>query len=113
MGGTIVMGDLNGDGWVDAFVAGCCYGLNPDRSESLALCTIGIMGMDQRSRSAAHSNGHIIPLDFLDGHPIREAALGDLNGDGDLDVFAAVGNSPLGTIDSLSDLILLNDGTGS
>ena len=56
--------------------------------------------------------GHIIPMDFLDGRPIREAALGDLDGDGDLDVFAAVGKPTMGTIDSLDDLILLNDGTG-
>ena len=52
-------------------------------------------------------------MDFLDGRPIREVALGDLDGDGDLDVFAAMGKPTMGTIDSLDDLILLNDGKGS
>ncbi len=56
--------------------------------------------------------GHIIPMDFLDGLPIRQAALGDLDGDGDLDIYAAVGKPTMGTIDSMDDLILLNDGTG-
>jgi hypothetical protein len=56
--------------------------------------------------------GHITPMDSLDGRPIREAALGDVDGDGDLDVFAAVGKPTMGTIDSLDNLILLNDGTG-
>jgi hypothetical protein len=51
-------------------------------------------------------------MDSLDGRPIREAALGDVDGDGDLDVFAAVGKPTMGTIDSLHNLILLNDGTG-
>jgi hypothetical protein len=35
-----------------------------------------------------------------------------LDGDDDLDIFAAVGKPSMGTIDSLNDLILLNDGTG-
>jgi hypothetical protein len=39
-------------------------------------------------------------------------ALGDLDGDSDLDVFASVGKPTLGTVDSIDDLILLNDGTG-
>jgi hypothetical protein len=51
-------------------------------------------------------------MDSLDGKPIREAALDDSDGDGDLDVFAAVGKPTMGTTDSLDDLILLNDGTG-
>jgi hypothetical protein len=56
--------------------------------------------------------GHAIPLDALDGRPIRQAVLGDLDGDGDLDIVAAVGQPTLGTVDSLDDLILLNDGSG-
>ena len=51
-------------------------------------------------------------MDSLDGRPIRQVALGDVDGDGDLDVFAAVGKPTMGSIDSLDDLILLNDGTG-
>jgi hypothetical protein len=51
-------------------------------------------------------------MEFLDGQPIREAAMGDVDGDGDLDVFAAVGEPTMGTTDSVDNLILLNDGTG-
>jgi hypothetical protein len=51
-------------------------------------------------------------MDSLDRRPIRQAALGDVDGDGDLDVFAAVGKPTMGSIDSLDNLILLNDGTG-
>lgn len=114
MGGTIVTGDLNGDGMIDAFVAGCCYGLNtsePGSDGINAPSTSWVWINDGRMKNL--QTGHILPLDFLDGRPIRQAALGDLDGDGDLDVFAAVGKPTMGAIDSLDDLILLNDGTGS
>ncbi len=113
MGGTITLGDLNGDGRVDAFVAGCCYGLDPIRPgagtpHAPALSWVWI----NDGRSSSGQTGHILPLDALDGRPIREAALGDVDGDGDLDIFAAVGQPTLGTSASLDDLVLLNDGTG-
>jgi hypothetical protein len=113
MGGTIVMGDLNGDGWIDAFVASCCYGMNPAKpgyeyphapSVSWVWINDGRVGNLQ--------TGHILPMDSLDGRPIWGAAMGDVDGDGDLDVFAAVGEPTMGTFDSLDNLILLNDGTG-
>jgi hypothetical protein len=114
MGGTIAMGDLNGDSWVDAFVAGCCYGMNATRpgdeyphAPSVSWVWINDTGVKQLQ------TGHILPMDFLDGRPIREAALGDLDGDGDLDVFAAMGKPTMGTVDSQDDLVLLNDGTGT
>jgi hypothetical protein len=113
MGGTIATGDLNSDGWIDAFVAGCCYGINPTQSgfeypHAPSVSWVWINdGMVKNFQT-----GHIVPMDSLDGRPIRETALGDLDEDGDLDVFAAVGKPTMGTIDSLGDLILLNDGTG-
>ena len=113
MGGTITLGDLNGDSWLDAFVAGCCYGMNPDEAEvdfptapSLSWVWIN----DQGGKDL--QTGYILPLDFLNGRPVRQVALGDLDGDGDQDVFAAVGTPTLGTVDSQDDLVLLNDGTG-
>jgi hypothetical protein len=113
MGGTITTGDLNGDGWIDAFVAGCCYGMNPsqpgyDSPHAPSISWVWIS--DGRVKNL--TTGHIIPLDSLDGRPIRQVALGDLDGDGDLDIYAAVDKPTLGTIDSLDDLILLNDGMG-
>ena len=113
MGGTIVMGDLNADGWVDAFIAGCCYGLAPtppgyDLPHAPSVSWVWINdGGTQVGRI-----GHILPMDSLDGLPIRQAALGDLDGDGDMDFFAAVDEPTMGTIVSSGDLILLNDGTG-
>jgi hypothetical protein len=108
------MGDLNADGWVDAFMAGCCYGLIPTptgneipHAPSVSWVWINDGGSQNRR------TGHIIPMDPLDGLPIRQAALGDLDGDSDTDVFAAVGEPTMGTIVSSGDLILLNDGTGN
>jgi hypothetical protein len=113
MGGTITLGDLNGDGWIDAFVAGCCYGIRPnqpanDYPHTPSLSWVWINDGGEKKGQT----GHILRMDFLNGTPIREAALGDLDGDGDMDVFAAVGKPTLGTLDSVHNLILLNDGTG-
>jgi hypothetical protein len=113
MGGTITMGDLNGDGRIDAFVAGCCYGMNArkagyDGTNAPSVSWVWING----GRLGNLQTGHILPLDFLDGRPIRQVALGDLDGDGDPDIYAAVGKPTMGTSDSIDDLILLNDGTG-
>ena len=67
----------------------------------------------QLGQRAGRPTGHILPMDFLDGRPIRQAALGDLDGDGDTDVFAAVGAPTLGRLASQDDLVLLNDGNGN
>ena len=113
MGGTITMGDLNEDGRIDAFIAGCCYGMNAwepgyDSTNAPSVSWVWINdGMQEYLQT-----GHIIPMDLLDGRPIREVALGDMDGDGDLDIYAAVGKPTMGTVDSVDDLILLNDGTG-
>ncbi len=113
MGGTITMGDLNGDGRIDAFVAGCCYGLNarePGYDGTNAPSVSWVWINDGRLKNL--QTGHILPLDFLDGQPIREVALGDLDRDGDLDIYAAVGKPTMGIIASQDDQILLNDGKG-
>ena len=113
MGGAIATADLNGDGMIDAFVAGCCYGENPtqlghDYPHAPSVSWVWI----NDGRLKAPTTGHILPMDPLDGRPIRQVALGDVDGDGDLDVFAAVGKPTMGMVDSLDDLLLLNDGTG-
>ena len=112
MGGTITMGDLNGDGRIDAFVAGCCYGVNASEPgyDFLHIPSVSWIWINDSEKNVL--TGHIFPMASLNGLPIRQAALGDLDGDGDLDVFAAVGMPTMGTVDSLHDQVLLNDGTG-
>ena len=114
MGGTIQMGDLNGDGRIDAFVAGCCYGMDAGEpgNDGVNAPSVSWVWMND-GRVDNLQTGHILPMDLLDGRPIRQAALGDLDNDGDLDVIAAVGKPSMGTTDSLDDLILLNDGSGN
>jgi len=113
MGGTITMGDLSGDGRIDAFVAGCCYGMNAWEAgyDGTNAPSVSWVWINDGSVGGLQT-GHILPIDFLDGRPIREAAPGDLDGDGDLDIYAAVGMPTMGTTASVDDLILLNDGTG-
>lgn len=113
MGGTIAMGDLNGDSRIDAFVAGCCYGSNAGRemNQDLHGPAISWVWINDGGLGSTQT-GHILPLEFLNGRPIREVALGDVDGDGDQDVFAAVGKPTMGSLDSVADLVLLNDGTG-
>jgi hypothetical protein len=112
MGVAITMGDLNGDGQLDALVTGCCYGANPTPPGAYAHAPSISWTWINDGQDNFYQTGHLLPMDFLDGIPIRETALGDLDEDGDLDVFAAVGNPTLGTLDSVGDRILLNDGTG-
>ncbi len=113
MGGSIVSGDLNNDGKVDGFITGCCYGSSqtPPGASSLepSFSWALIMKWDPSGRLARDARS----IRELDDLPMRAAALGDLDGDGDLDVFAAIGKPTLGGGSSLADRVLLNDGSGN
>lgn len=112
MGGKITMGDLNGDDKVDALATGCCYGAKQTLPSSDYEPSISWVWIND-GRENEHPTGHIVTMDFLEGYPIRDVALGDIDGDGDLDAFAAVGIATLGVSKSMEDMILLNDGTGN
>lgn len=114
MGGTIILGDLNEDHALDSFVASCCYGKTgessfDDYSHTPSSPWIWLNELNTGNRLEDH------PLNIadLEGLPMRAAALGDLDGDGDLDVIAAIGAPTLGQSRGLADLVLLNDGSGT
>ena len=88
-----VLGDLDGDGDLDAYIA------NMDVNNS---------GADNR---VEFNNGSGIFSDSgqrLGNNPSSSLAIGDLDGDGDLDIF--VGNS---SGHDTADVVWLNDGAGS
>lgn len=113
MRGSVVLGDLNNDGQIDGFVAGCCYlsvQQRPGEMERIPSSSwVWINEWDPRGWLVRHT----LNLTALDEVPVRAAALGDLDGDGDLDVFAAVGTPKPDGAGSLADRVLLNDGLGN
>jgi hypothetical protein len=110
--GSLVLGDLNGDRQPDGFIAGCCgkviQGWGPGGDDAPSRSWVWIDEWDPRGWLVRHS--HSVPE--LDGLPVRAAALGDLDGDGDLDAFAAIMAPQVGLNTGPADLVLLNDGTG-
>jgi hypothetical protein len=114
MGGSVTLADLYGDNAVDSFITGCCYGKTGEspldsHSHIPSSSWAWINEWDSSDRQVEH----VSLIKALEGLPIRAAALGDLDGDHDLDVFAAIGAPTLGESSSLADLVLLNDGAGN
>jgi len=97
--GSVVLGDLNNDGRLDAMLSYCCSNLM-DREEDY-LPFIPWVWLN------TISSRHLVTLGDL---PMRPT-LGDLDGDGDLDVYAAT-LPPRGSDYDSADRVLLNDGSG-
>jgi len=106
--GYIALGDLNGDGRLDAFVSKCCATMIDKRDDFLPYVPwVWINTPDENG----YPKGVGLNLNSLGDLPMQPA-LGDLDGDGDLDVYAASLPPKRGTYDP-SDRILLNDGNGA
>ena len=106
---TLVQGDLNGDGWTDGVVAGCCgrlFALDAD-DQRPNFSWVWYSGPDD-GRSAFAIRSAALPV--LDGLAVRGAALGDLDIDGDLDLLITV-DAPDGS-GATSGRVYLNDGAG-
>lgn len=103
--GSLHLGDLNNNGELDAFVAGCC-GMILDKPAGGFdyLPSYAFTWIDQEETVVYKDLGDL---------RMRGAALGDLDGDGSLDVFAALLSPKPGIEGDPADRILLNDGDGN
>jgi FG-GAP-like repeat len=106
--GSIALGDLNGDGRLDAFVSNWGASLIDKRDDLFPyLPWVWINTPDENG----YPKGVGLNLQSLGNLPMQ-ATLGDLDGDGDLDVYAASLPPKGGNYDS-ADRILWNDGSGA
>ncbi|MFL7837391.1 MAG: FG-GAP repeat domain-containing protein [Candidatus Promineifilaceae bacterium] len=105
--GTILLGDLNGDGWLDGIIIGCCGRLFTVDPEDDAPNVSGVW-LNNEGRL-----GEMAVLSALDGLAVPGGALGDVDGDGDLDLFAAVAAPSESRNRNPADRVMLNDGAGN
>lgn len=111
--GSLVLGDLNDDGAPDAFVAGCCgmYLHEEHPGGNLVIDPVSWAWLNTWDRNGWMAS-NTVSMPGLNGLRMRAAALGDLNGDGSLDVYAAMLSPEAAIADGAADRVLFNDGSG-
>jgi hypothetical protein len=107
--GSISVGDFNNSGIPDVFIAGCCSWLWKDiRSIEHYIPSYSWGVSNETATGRGYSS-----YKHLGDLPISQAAVGDLNGNGSQDIFAAVRAPRRDLEKGQPDLILFNDGMGS
>jgi hypothetical protein len=108
--GVLLTGDIDGDTRVDALLLGRGHSFGrdeqpfPDNFSWTWLNKVKANGLFETETSE---------VEALKGLSIAGAALGDVDGDGDLDLAAAVSPSAVDTMSGSSLVVVLNDGQGS
>jgi hypothetical protein len=107
--GSVILGDLNNDGRIDGVVLGCCgrlFTLDPDDKSP------NVSGVWINEWNSEGWPGLISVLPGLDGLAVSGAALGDMDGDSNLDLYAAVIAPNEERNRDAADRILFGDGMG-
>jgi FG-GAP-like repeat len=107
---SVVLGDLNGDGALDVFAANCCGGVISTASDATLVPSYSQIWLNDGTGNFLASGQR------LGNQGSQAAALGDLDGDGDLDAYSANDSAVIdvkGTLErNQPDRVWLNDGSG-
>jgi len=110
---TLISADFNLDGRADALVAGCCgstFGMQD--TDPVYFPPASWIWFSGNLQPDGPATGDTLELKALRNLPVREVAVGDFDGDGAPDVFAAVMQTELPSLEP-GNRVLINDRTGN